>query len=189
MGRFLGFDVVICYTILIMNDTYAAEVDASADPRGKVLMQWTFAEIEHHQRSLSWYIISSVIAIALIVYAVLDSNYLFVLMIILLAFIYYTQYQNTPLQIPFVIFQNGIQVGDSFFLYREIQDFAIVYEPPAVKRLYLHIKNRVLRNEISIPLLEHNPLKVRKLLLDFLSENLEMEKESGTDAASRVLKL
>lgn len=152
-------------------------------------MQWTFFENQTQSRSLGWYIIASIIALGFLTYAIIDNNYLFALIIVLLAFIYYTQARTKSLEIPFILYATGIQIGDRFYLYREFKDFAIVYEPPAVKRLYLHSKTMVLRHELSIPLNDQNPIKVRKILLDYLPEDLEMEKESGSDTASRVLKI
>lgn len=161
----------------------------NVESRGKVLMQWTFAENQTQSRGLAWYIAATIVGLAFLTYAILDHNYLFALMIILIAFIYYTQSRTTPLQLAFVLYSTGIQIGDTFYLYREFKDFAIIYEPPTIKRLYLHSKTMVLRNELSIPLNDQNPVKVRKILLDYLPEDLEMEKESGSDTATRVLKI
>lgn len=181
--RVLYYDHMAEYTQSLQSST------ASTDPRGKKLMDWAFDEHEHTKRSLQWYIITSLIAIGLIVYGIMDNNYLFVLIIILIAFIYYVQSRNTPLRLTFALYQTGIQIGETFYLYRELKNFAVVYEPPLVKRLYFEAKNMSLRNEISIPLLDQNPIKVRKILLDFLPENLDKEEESVSDAASRALNI
>lgn len=157
--------------------------------RGKVRMQWVFPEHENHRRSPAWYVVVGLVSTAFFVYAIYDGNFLFALMIILIGFIFYTQYRNDPLNIPFIIYENGVQLGDTFYVYRELQDFAVVYEPPAVKRLYIRSKKMILRGELSIPLLDQDPVKVRKLLLDYLSEDLEREEESPSDTAARTLKI
>lgn len=157
--------------------------------RGKVRMQWMFSEHNNHRRSPLWYIVTALVSLGFFVYAIYDGNFLFALMIVLIVFIFYTQYRNEPLQIPFALYETGIQLGDSFYLYRELQDFAVVYEPPEVKRLYIRSKKMVLRGELSIPLDDQNPLKIRKILLDYLPEDLEREEESGSDAAARMLKI
>jgi len=160
-----------------------------ADNRGKVLLQWMFPEYDKPQRGKWWYVITFTIAGLLLFYSLKDSNFLFALIILLFALIIFTHHRTDPLDIPFAVYEMGIQIGDRFYFFREINAFAIVYEPPTVKRLYIKPKGNVIRNEISIPLLTQNPLAVRSLLLDYLDEDLEHDKESAADIATRIFKL
>ena len=63
-----------------------------------------------------------------------------------------------------------------------------IYNPPAVKRLYLNFENGW-KPEVSIPLENQNPLYIRNILLQYLREDAEKTEESLYDSLSRQLKL
>lgn len=157
--------------------------------KGRILSQWSFPEYERPERGLLWYIVALGSSVGLLIYAIVTANLLFALIILLLGIIFFTHHRSAPLELMCTIFQTGIQVGDRFFLWREVESFWIIYEPPAVKRLYIAPKGALLRHEISIPLQRKNPLQIRALLLDYIKENLDKEEESLSDTAARVLKL
>lgn len=157
--------------------------------KGRILMQWAFKEYEKHDRSRWWYVTAAVIGGLLLIYAILQASFLFALIILMFALIIFTHHRNEPLELYFTVYETGIQIGDRFFLFREINNFAIIYEPPLVKRLYIVPKGRVLRTELSIPLGDHSPLDVRSLLIDFIEEDLDRESESASDTFTRLLKL
>lgn len=157
--------------------------------KGRVLLQWVFDEYEKPERGPWWYIFAFVIGGSLLFYAVKDGNFLFALIILLFALIIFTHHRTEPLRLPFAIYETGLQIGDRFFLFREIESFAVIYEPPIVKRLYIKPKGAILRREVSIPLYDQNPVQIRSLLVDFITEDLEREQESANDVATRVLKL
>jgi hypothetical protein len=159
------------------------------EERGTILAQWTFPEYERHERGRLWYLIALGIDALLLIYAVKDGNFLFALIIILFTLIIFTHHRSEPIELPFVIYSSGIQIGDRFYLYREINAFAVIYEPPVVKRLYIKPKGNVIRNELSIPLQKQNPIKIRSILLDYLDEDLDHDRESPNDMAMRIFKL
>lgn len=161
----------------------------SANTRGRILHQWEFPEYERHNRGPVWYVLAFAIGTALIVYALKDGNPLFALIILLFALILFTNHRQEPMQLNFTMYETGIQVGDTFFLFREIETFSVIYEPPTVKVLYLMPKNRVLRGEITIPLRDQNPVEVRRMLLEYLKEDLDRDEETHNDKLGRLLKL
>lgn len=163
--------------------------ETTANYKGKILAQWTFSEYEKHQRGPAWYVITVGMAVGLIYYAISTANLLFALMILLLAIILFAHHRGEPLTLYCTIYETGVQVGDRYFLWRELQTFAMVYEPPMVKRMYLYPKKALLRHELSIPLQNQNPLQIRSILLDYVAEDLEKDAESPTDTAARVFKL
>lgn len=164
----------------------------SVDPlevdRGRILMNWTYPEFEKHERPTAWYVVAIGLGTLLLWYAITDGNFLFALIILLFALIVFTQHRNTPEDVHFSIHDAGMSIGDQFYLFRELKAFAVIYEPPHVKRLYIYPKRAILRHEISIPLQDQNPLEVRSVLLDFIDEDLEKEEESPSDRMRRVLK-
>jgi len=128
-----------------------------------------------------WYFLIFGIGLLLMWYAINDGNFLFALIIILFAVIIFTHHRTDPLDVMFSVYEAGVQVGDRFFRFRELNSFAVVYEPPTIKQLYIIPSKAVIRKEISIPLGEQNPLHVRSLLLDFIEEDLDREEESSND--------
>ena len=155
---------------------------------GKVLASWTIKEYTQYKRKLGWYVIAGLLGIVLLVYAVWTFNFLFAIIIILFGIIIYIQTRGKPEDMTVSVAEDGIEVGDTFYPYKLIKKFWIIYEPPEVKNLYLEI-NRIFRPELSIDMGKVNPLKVRKALLKYTEEDLEKENESNTDYISRQLKV
>lgn len=156
---------------------------------GELLMEWDFPEYVRHNRPTWWYVVAVVGGIGLIVWALMDGNFLFALIILLFAFILFTDRRGEPITVKFGIYERGVRIGRNFYLFRELNSFAVIYEPPHVERLYLMPKTSVLRNEFSVPLEGKDPLHVRSLLLDYLIEDLERETESTSDSVSRFFRL
>ena len=97
--------------------------------------------------------------------------------------------RRNPALLRITITEDGIEIGDkNFYKWQDIDKFWIVYEPPAVKNLYLDFKAG-LRPSITIFLENQNPLIVRKILLQYINEDTERENETFSDGFSRMLKL
>jgi len=92
-----------------------------------------------------------------------------------------------PDKVSLAITEDGLEVGNNFYLYKEIKKFWIIYEPPDVKNLYFDFKG--LRPTLIIPLENKNPVQIRKILLDYLDEDLEKEDESLSEYLGRKLKI
>ncbi|MFO0705070.1 MAG: hypothetical protein U0517_03885 [Candidatus Andersenbacteria bacterium] len=78
-------------------------------------------------------------------------------------------------------------LNEQFYPWREFSKFWILYEPPTLKQLHLQRRTRVI-NELSIELLNENPLKIRDILLPLLPEDPSKE-ESHVDLVARTFKL
>lgn len=155
---------------------------------GPVQLEWTYPEFVKHERGLWWYVGSLGLGILVLVYAIMSANYLLAITVILVGFILLNYHRHEPRPITFQICQKGIRVGEKFLPYAALQSFWLVYDPPHIKTLYFLRKAR-LRNEISIPLVEMNPLKVRELLESILPEDLTKETETPNDSLARILKI
>lgn len=158
------------------------------DP-GELLTSWDFPEFEKYTRTKIWYIIMGLILIGLITYAIITEGYLFLGIIILYVIIYYLRSKREPLIVQIQIFEDGIQISDStFYEWKDIKQFWIIYEPPVVKNLYLEF-NAGFRPSITISLENQNPLNIRNILLQYISEDTDKENESFSDGLSRLLRL
>lgn len=154
---------------------------------GKILASWVFPEHAEYQRGRAWYITMSLIFLALAIYALWTENYLFFFILILFVLIFYITARNKK-NITFQIAQAGILIGSRFYEYSSIRDFWIVYRPPDVKMLYFHLK-KIFFQDISVPLLDQNPVEIRRLLLKYIDEDTEKEDMPFFDDLSRMLKL
>jgi hypothetical protein len=155
---------------------------------GDVLRQWTIQEYDQHERGLLWHIFMITIGIAFVVYGLLSNNFLFSLIIILFAIIVFLQSYQAPPQVQFAITDKGIVIGRRFYTYSEFNGFHIIYNPPAVKTLFLDTKSPF-RPLIRIPLLDENPVEIRHALREFLNEDFENEEEPLSDVVARNWKI
>ncbi|HCB55625.1 TPA: hypothetical protein DEP26_01445 [Candidatus Uhrbacteria bacterium] len=155
---------------------------------GEGLISWHVDEYPKHQRSRAWFIVMSILGIALIIYAMATANFLFAVIILMIGIITLVSLYKEPDQVDVIITNTGIIVGDAYYEYRAIRDFSIVYEPPQVKNLYVdfHTSWRPL---LSVPLGDTDPNIVREHLLNFCLENLERADETLTDVIRRLYKV
>ncbi len=154
---------------------------------GEGLLGWETWEFPPQDRSKAWYAVAGVIATALIVYAIITTNYIFAIAIMMLGVITLISNFRKPRRIEVFLTNLGVVVGSEFYPYEDMKDFSIVYKPP-VKNLYLDFKS-VWQPMVSIPLEDINPNEVREVLLPYAFENLEREDENLTDVLRRLYKL
>jgi len=156
---------------------------------GRELFKWTVPEREHYQHSRRWRMVASLIALALVALAVLTSNYLFSLIILIAAFIIVFNEGEAPVDLDFVVGTEGISIGDKFYDYDEFKSFSILYKPAQeLKSLYFDFSS-IWRRDLIIPLYDNNPLPIRENLLKYLKEDLERTDESLDEVIGKIIKL
>lgn len=155
---------------------------------GEVVYQWTVAEYTKHNRNKRWYLIAGVVGLAMVVYAVLSSNALFALIIVLIGIILFMQDMVEPMDVPMAITNTGIVVGSKYYRWSELKNFWVIYDPPQIKNLYFGLDN-LLRHRIQIPLGDNDPAAIRDYLNQYLEEDLDQEEEPLSDRLGRVWKL
>lgn len=155
---------------------------------GTIQASWEFPEFTAYERGPLWYITAIIVGIALIAFGIFTQNYLFIVLIILFAIIIYLRIQRKPQILTIAIHDRGITVGErSQYKWSDINSFWIIYEPPEVKNLYIDFKG--IRPDITVQLEDQNPLEIRKLLSQFIPEDIERENETFSDGFSRMFKL
>lgn len=155
---------------------------------GKTLLKWEIPEFDKYPRSFIWYLVMGGGGIALFIYAIWTLNFLFAVIIFIIAVIIAIHERRDPDKLLFQIVEDGIILDKTFTPYKEIKKFWLIYEPPEVKNLYFQF-DRTLRPELSIPLLNINPVLVRRLLLKHLKEDLKQQDISTDDQWGRILKI
>ncbi len=157
--------------------------------QGDEIISWQVPEYEKHERNKSWYVLASIIGLLFLVYAIYTKNFLFAVIIIVVALIIILHDSREPDLIKVSITDEGIVVGRKFYDYDEIKDFSIVYKPKqGVKNLYFEFKN-VIRQRLSIPLKDMNPLSIRENLLKYLPEDLDRTDQPLSEGLAKMFKL
>ena len=154
----------------------------------KILANWVFPEYATPERKRGWYVWAIIIFVFLLAYSILTANFLFGLIVIIVAIILIVHQQKQTLDIKFFISPRGISINDRFYEFKDLKNFWLVYEPPAIKNLYFKPKSNM-RPTLIIPLQNENPVKIRKILKEYLDEDLDKENEGLTEALERVLKI
>lgn len=155
---------------------------------GQIFASWSFPEFIQYKRGMGWYFVMTLVGLGLLIWAVLSGNFLFALIIILIAIIVVLHSRREPAKLLCQITEDGLEFSARFYEWKELKKFWIIYEPPEVKSLYLNFKGS-LKPHLSIPLQDQDPVTIRKILLNYLEEDLSQEHESTSDQFSRWLKL
>lgn len=170
------------------NDELQKEfVQAEGIDVGRILLSWETWDLPPVERSTRWYVIAAVLGIGMIIYSLLTANFLFALIIVMFAVILLMRDLRKPSRVMIAITTDGIAYHHDFYPYKDIRDFAVIYEPP-ISNVYISFNNR-LTPPLSISLEDTDPNEVRAQLLPFVFENLDRDNESLTDTLSRVYKL
>lgn len=152
-------------------------------------ISWQVPEYEKPERDKRWYIIAAVLAMAMLLYAFVTDNFLFMGIIILTAFILFLHDSQEPEQVTVALSDEGVVIGRKFYDYDELKNFGIVYKPNiGAKNLYFEFKSPM-KQRLSIPLMEQDPLVIRKELLRYLPEDLDRTNRPLSEQLSRLLKI
>ncbi|MDD5341376.1 MAG: hypothetical protein PHC97_02980 [Patescibacteria group bacterium] len=154
---------------------------------GEIFFQWHTPEFTRYPRGWSWYLLTIVIGLVLIIYSIFTANFLFALIIILAGFIVFLKSYKQPVDLLFQITESGLVLGNQFFDYDRIKNFYFIYDPPVVKKLFFNLKG--LAPTVSIQLNDKNPLLVRERLLKYLKEDVDKKHQALDDQLESILKL
>ena len=104
---------------------------------GQQIIKWKVPEYDKHNRDKGWYIISSLVAFALLIYAFFSGNFLFAVIVIISGIVIILHDGQEPDIVNFALTDEGVIVGRKFYDYDEFKFFSIVYKPrQEVKNLY-----------------------------------------------------
>lgn len=155
---------------------------------GKILAEWKIPEYIKYQHFFGWYIVAFLLGGGFFIHAIINRNFLFAIIILLISLIVYLHERNTPAMIEFLMTEDGIVFGEKFYPYKSFESFWLVYEPPQIKTLYFTFK-QMLRSELPVHLEDQNPITIRNILLNYLPEDLEKEDEAVEEQLSRFFKI
>ncbi len=164
-------------------------------------LHWQVPEYRVPQRSRAWYLVAAAfLAICVffsfftisgwrIAFLGYNSNFLFVLIIIMAAAIMYINESREPAMIDFELGPEGIKIGNKFYDYDDLKNFCVLYKPKqSIKNLYFEFKTST-RPRLSIPLRRMDALNVRNFLVRYLDEDLERNNAPLSEQLTKLLKL
>ena len=157
-------------------------------PVGEIVFAWAVKEYEQYERDRRWYLLMTILGGVLLVYAIIATNYLFALILVLFGIIIYLHELIDPQEINFAITQTGIILGRKFYRFNELTNFWIIYNPPEVKSLYFSTTS-LTKHRLQVPLLDNDPRPIRDYLIGYMKEDLTQEEEPLSDRLARLLKL
>jgi len=154
----------------------------------EILFSWNFPEYTKRDRSRLWYLVVGGLCLLILIYSIITVNVLFVAILVLAIFTVVFQYLQPAREIPVLISDFGVTVDKTFYAYRDLSGFSLIYSPPRVKYLYLEMKGK-LRHNLPIHLAEVDPNQVREVLQNFLKEDLERKNEDFNETVAHYLHL
>ncbi|HTX86916.1 MAG TPA: hypothetical protein VMC41_02535 [Candidatus Nanoarchaeia archaeon] len=175
------------------------------------VISWEIPEYQSKEKTKLWYAIYSLVAIALLAYAIFTQDFIFAIIIIFAAVLIVIFDGGRPGMLNVALSDRGVMVGKEFYAYDQIKDFFIIYEPDqGIKNLYLEFKRFVRpalpenepahyswlfwlinfsRTRFSIPLDDMNPIIIRRNLLKYVKENLERTTIPLSEQLTKLFKL
>jgi len=155
--------------------------------RGTTLVSWKFSEIPKYDYTRRWYVVMTIIGLALLAFAIFSKNPLFAFIIVIAWALFFYRSRQKPAMLTAAVTEDGITVGKDFYSYDDLNNFWIIYKPPA-KTVYVSFKS-AFRPILGIALENADPVEVRKQLKRFLQEDLSKEDETASDAFGRLFKI
>jgi len=148
---------------------------------------WETPAFVRLERGPKWFLFMSLAAIFLIAYAIWTANFLFAFIIMLATILIFIASSDKPRIVLAQLGDNGVVWDGRIYLYRDLQNFAIIYQPP-IKVLYIEPKNPVLPR-LRISLEDQDPVAIREHLCQYVTEDLDLRDEHLSDIFARLLKL
>jgi hypothetical protein len=88
---------------------------------------------------------------------------------VLIGVVGYIFLNRDPQIIDFAVTSDGIIAGKEMYEFDAIKSFWIFYEPHDIKVISLHTKS-VLMPYVHIPIHDEDPVEIRRVLLEYISE-------------------
>ena len=156
--------------------------------KGQNQFVWETKLYPTYARGRNWYLAMTAGTVLLVSYAVLTSNFLFAFLILMCAIILILAGNEEAPTVLAQIGDLGVVWDGTLYLYRELGAFSLIYQPPYVSTLYIDTR-RTTQPKLRISLEDQDPVAVREHLLQYLSENTDLQTEQTSDILGRLLRI
>lgn len=153
----------------------------------KNILQWQTLDSIPYQRGLIWKINALIAVLLAVVLGYYFDALTFSLAILAFAFAYYVSLRHPPRPVNVSIREDGISLNKKLYPYSQIKRFWIIYEPPYLSVLHLHLRGKLF-TEIKIHLADQSPATIRTILKSHIEE-LPNQQESFGEILTRLLKI
>ncbi|MDB4991776.1 MAG: protein of unknown function with transrane region [Parcubacteria group bacterium] len=152
------------------------------------LFAWEGREFAFEEHGADWYWALGIITIAAVLTAFLFSNILLALVILAGAVTIGLQAAKHKKTHRFAVYDNGVSVDDSMYLYVDMRDFAILEYIDTSLPTALSIKtNHILSPHLLIPIHDYDPEEIYRYISNHLPEG--MHEETLLDRITSFLRL
>jgi len=154
----------------------------------EVIFSWQCHDYIKYKKNVVWYLVSFLVIIAMVGWAIYTVNYLFAIFLVLFYLVVIMFDFKEPELVDCVITPDGLKHGPKFFFYKDIDNFFIIYQDHGIKNLYIDFKNP-LKGRLTVELDGLDAIAIREFLLQFLKEDLEREAEPLSERLRRWLRI
>jgi len=151
----------------------------------KNILSWEAKEFEKNRKGKIWFISFGTFSLGLLFLAWYWKSFTMMTFIILAIFLIIIYSLKEPRTLSIKVTSSGISIDRNLYRFSEIESFWVFYDPPYTKELSLKQK-KMFFPHTYVPLGKKDPNKIRKILLNYLSE--EKQEESVIDNIARILK-
>lgn len=149
---------------------------------------WEAPAYERHERGSRWYLVMGGVALLLVIYAVWTANFLFAFLVLLAAIVLVLAGNEPSPDVLVQVGHNGIVWDGEYLPFEQVKQFAIIYQPPEVKVLYVQPRS-YLQPRLRIHLGEQDPVILRNHLKQYATEDLALRDEHASDILARLFRL
>jgi hypothetical protein len=150
--------------------------------------EWECYDRPVHDRGRLWHVLMPLAALGLLIYAVVNANFLFAFLVILFAVLIYLRSLGEPERIRCVVSESGMVIGQREIRLKDIKRFWFAYEPPEVRSLYVETDG-VVPTRLAVDLDDADPNDIRSVLSRYVKEDFTQDGEPISDYISRMLKI
>ncbi len=153
------------------------------------IISWEIPEYKKHDRSKNWYILSGIVAVVFLLYALFYQNFLFAIFIVIVSIVLILNDGKEPMRVKVAITDNGVKIGKNFYEFDDFKNFSIVYKPDQnIKNLYFEFDNYI-KQRLSLNLEDVNPIKIKELLSPILKEDTDRKDPPLSEKLADLFKL
>jgi hypothetical protein len=116
------------------------------------------------------------------------ANFLFAFIVLIAAINLVLAGNEKPQKVLIQVGHNGIVWNGDFTSFDDIDNFAIVYQPPHIRVLYVEPKS-ILKPRMRVYLGEQDPVAIRDHLKEYVREDLDLRDEHASDILAKLFKL
>lgn len=152
-------------------------------------LTWTAPEFHYYERTSSWYIASIIIALAIMVFALIQRNFLFAIFIVIAELLVLFWAKQEPQVVEYAIDDRGVLLSqDTLRSFTEIQGFAIVTDHPDAPyaELVLRMKRKI-ATDVKLLIPQEGIGAIKEALKEHLEE-IEYE-ETFAEHLMKILRL